>query len=364
MRALGLMSGTSADGVSVALASFNNRAFHLEAFETYPYPKKLREKVLNALNLKTPELAHLSAELGEFFAEGALRLIRKRKLNPRKIHVIASHGQTVYHSPNHRFPVTLQLGDSSVIAERTRISTVSDFRSLDIAAGGEGAPLIPFFDEYFFGGGPVRALQNIGGIANVTLVGKGIKTLAFDTGPGNCLMDLLVERMTRGKENFDREGRLARRGQIRHDWIRKFWRHPYFKRKPPKSTGRELFNLDFLKKVCGSSVTQKPLDVLASLNFFTAFSIFEGIRLFSPRNPKEVIVSGGGIKNRTLMTHLTNLFAPIPVRSIENFGIPTQAKEPLAFAFFGLRTLEKKVNHLPETTGARKAHVLGQLIHV
>lgn len=360
MRAIGLMSGTSADGVSAVIASFKGRTFELEAFENYPYPSQLRKKVLNALQLKTPELAHLHSELGSFFAQAALRTMRKQK----KIQVIGSHGQTVYHAPRHKFPVTLQIGDPSVIAERTGVPVASDFRSLDVASGGEGAPLIPFFDEYFFGGCPVRALQNIGGIANVTVVGKGVKTLAFDTGPGNCLMDLVVERVTKGRKCFDDGGKLARQGEVRQDWVLKLWRHPYFKQKPPKSTGRELFNWDFLKKVCGNDLLAKPWDALATLNFFTAFSIFESIKKFSPKKPQEVIVSGGGAKNRVLMEHLTVLFAPVPVVTIESYGISAQAKEPLAFAFFGLRTLQKKINHLPHTTGARRARVLGQLIQL
>lgn len=361
MIALGLMSGTSGDGVSAALVSFKDRSFKLIAYQTFPYPNSIRKKISQALELKTPEISELDFQLGHLFAQAALKIIRKAGFPQRKIEVIGSHGQTIYHGPRGRVPSTFQIGEAAVIAERTGIPVVSDFRPQDIAAGGEGAPLIPFFDSHFYGGGMCRALLNIGGIANVTVVGGNLKNLiAFDTGPGNCLMDLAIQRMTKGKLKHDPEGRGAAAGRVETKWIHSMRGHPYFRKSPPKSTGLEEFGEKFLNRYLGRSFRRRPLDVLATLTHFSALTIFEGLRRFAP-SPIEVVVSGGGAKNLTLMNHLKELFLPVPVRSIEESGIPAQAKEPIAFAFFALRALQGKVNHLPVATGARQACILGKL---
>jgi anhydro-N-acetylmuramic acid kinase len=358
--AIGLMSGTSGDGVSAALVRFENRSFKLLRYQTFPYPKKLREKISGALQLKTPEISELDVELGELFARAALKILSRT--SPRKVAVIGSHGQTLYHGPNGRFPSTLQIGEAAVIAERTRIPVVSDFRPQDVAAGGEGAPLIPFFDNYFFGKGPVQALQNIGGIANVTIVGRGLsKPVAFDTGPGNCLIDLAIQKITKGKLSFDPSGKWAARGQVQMKLIHSMMRHPYFKRKPPKSTGREEFGERFLKEYFGKRLTRSPYDALATLTYFTAATIYEGVKRFAARSPKEILVSGGGARNLTLMDCLKAFFSPTHVHSIEEWGIPAQAKEPIAFAFFALRAMQGKTNHLPQMTGAKRALVLGKI---
>ncbi len=238
---------------------------------------------------------------------------------------------------------------------------VADFRPRDIAAGGEGAPLVPYFDQAFFGRGPARALQNIGGIANVTVVGRRLNPLAFDTGPGNCLMDLMAARISRGRLRYDPSGRLARRGRIDQAAAARCLRHPYFRRRPPKSTGRELFNGAWLREMFGRRVAAQPVDVLATVTYVTARSIADSYHRFIPHRLREVIVSGGGLYNHTLMAHLRTSLAPIPVRSIEAYGIPAQAKEPVAFAYLALRALRGRINHLPGTTGARHARVLGSL---
>ncbi|MBI3083013.1 MAG: anhydro-N-acetylmuramic acid kinase [Candidatus Omnitrophica bacterium] len=355
------MSGTSCDGISAALARFHGRTVRVIAERTTPYPGRLSRRLRRGAMLSARELSALNVELGERLARAALGLLRSAHVSATRVDVIGSHGHTIYHGPRDAVPSTLQIGEPAVIAQRTGIPVVADFRPRDLAAGGEGAPLVPFFDETFFGGGSVRALQNIGGIANVTVVGRGIRTLAFDTGPGNCLLDLAAQAASRGRLRYDVQGRLALRGCIDDRAVERLWRHPYFRRAPPKSTGREVFGEALLRQVFGARLRTSPHDVLATVTYFTAHSIVESYRRFIPSRLREVVVSGGGLRNRTLMRHLTRLLAPVPVRTIERYGIPAQAKEPVAFAFLALRALQGRINHLPATTGARKPCVLGTL---
>jgi anhydro-N-acetylmuramic acid kinase len=355
------MSGTSGDGISAALVRFDRRSLRLVAERTLPYPDRLRRRLARGPGLPASELSGLHMELGERFADAAERLLRSARIPTRRVDVIGSHGHTVYHGPNDAVPSTLQIGSAAVIAHRTGIPVVSDFRPRDLASGGEGAPLVPYFDEAFFGGGPVRALQNIGGIANVTVVGRGLPALAFDTGPGNCLIDLAAARASRGRLRYDPGGRLARRGRIDRRAAERLWRHPYFRRPPPKSTGREVFNETLLARAFGRRLIRSPGDVLATVTFFTAYSIVESLRQFSPQPIRELIVSGGGARNRTLMRHLQTLIAPVRVHSIARYGIPPQAKEPAAFAYLALQALRGRVNHLPATTGAGEPCILGAI---
>ncbi len=359
--ALGLMSGTSCDGISAALAQFHGRRLRVIAERTSPYPTRLSRILRRGPSLSARELSALNMELGERFARAALGLLRSAAVSPRRVAVIGSHGHTIYHGPHDAVPSTLQIGEPAVIAQRTGMPVVANFRPRDLAAGGEGAPLVPYFDETFFGGGPVRALQNIGGIANVTVVGRSIRTLAFDTGPGNCFMDLAAHRASRGRFRYDAGGQLALRGRIDHRAIERLWRRPYFRHPPPKSTGPELFNEAMLRHVFGRRLVRSPLDVLATVTYFTAYAIAESYRRFVPHRIRQVIVSGGGVHNRTLLRHLEQLLAPVPVQTIERYSIPAQAKEPVAFAFLALRALQRRINHLPSTTGAQRACVLGTI---
>ena len=359
--ALGLMSGTSCDGISAALVRFQGRSLRVVAEHTRPYPERLSRLLRRGRGLCARELSSLNMELGEQFARAALHLLRTAKVSPRRVDVIGSHGHTIYHGPRDTVPSTLQVGEPAIIAQRTSIPVVSGFRPRDVAAGGEGAPLVPYFDQAFFGGGPVRALQNIGGMANVTVVGRGIPTLAFDTGPGNCLIDLVAQQASRGRLRYDAHGHVARRGRIDHRAVERLWRHPYFRRPPPKSTGPELFNETLLRRAFGSRLMTSAEDVLATVTYFTAYSIAESFRRFIPHRLREIIVSGGGVRNRTLMHHVVRLLAPVPVRSIERYGIPPQAKEPAAFAFLAQRAIQGRINHLPATTGAKAACVLGTI---
>lgn len=363
LLAMGLMSGTSCDGVSAALGVFQGRRVTVLAERTFPYSKKLSRTLQRSLTLTTPEISRLHMELGGIFAHAALRLLRTARVPATRLTVIGSHGQTIYHGPRDAIPSTLQIGAPAVIAHLLGVPVVADFRARDMAAGGEGAPLIPFFDEAFFGGGPMRALQNIGGIANVTVVGKGRVPCAFDTGPGNCWIDTAARLMSRGRISYDASGHLACTGRIDHRFVAQLWRHPYFHATPPKSTGRELFSETLLRQTFGARLRTTPRDVLATVTYFTAYSIAESYRRFVPIRLREVIASGGGVRNRTLMDHLTRLLAPVPVHSIERYGIPAQAKEPLAFAFLALRAWQGRINHVPAATGATQACVLGSLTH-
>lgn len=357
--AVGLMSGTSGDGVSLTLSYFQDRALKLVSQHTYPYPPTLSHRVRQSRFLTAPSLSSLNFELGEFFASAVVRFLRQSRVSHSRVTVIGSHGHTVYHGPKDRPANTLQVGEPTVIAERTGIPVVADFRTRDIACGGEGAPLVPFFDQYFFGNGAVRALQNIGGIANVTVVGKNILPTAFDTGPGNTLIDWAVRKFTRNRLRFDRNGDMARCGTVLVKAVLEMAEHPYFRRRPPKSTGPELFNAGALP---ASLLREKFVDIVATLTYFTAYTIHQSYARFIPYRLSEIIVSGGGVLNRTLMFTLANLVSPIPVRSIAEWRIPVQAKEPLAFAFLALRALEGKVNHLPRATGARERRVLGVIV--
>lgn len=360
------MSGTSADGVSAAVASFQGKSFKFLGLVHHPYPADVFKKIRDGGALKTSDLSALNVVLGELFAEAALKLLKKYHLTTKDVACIGSHGQTIYHGPTDAVKNTLQIGDPAVIAERTGVTVVSHFRQRDVAAGGQGAPLIPYFDHYFYGDGPVRAFQNIGGIANVTVVGKGVSTpLAFDTGPGNGLMDMAVREITGGKEEFDHHGQRAKHGTIDSAVAGRMMEHSFFRQAPPKSTGPELFSRKFLMDHFGKTLASKPNDVLATLNYFTCLSIQESYRnhIFGKYPISEVVVSGGGVHNKTLMKKLECLFAPIPVVSIEKYDLPSQAKEPVAFAFFGLRCLQHKSNHLPSGTGAKHERVLGSVTY-
>jgi anhydro-N-acetylmuramic acid kinase len=362
--ALGLMSGTSADGVSAALGRFKDRSFELLGHTTHAYPADLVKLVRQGPTLTANQVSSLNMALGHEFASTANRLLKKLHVQPRDVTCIGSHGQTIYHGPRDHTPNTLQLADPAVIAEQTGISVVSNFRQRDIAVGGEGAPLIPFFDHYFYGNGPIRAFQNIGGIANVTVVGKGIhEPLAFDTGPGNCLMDMAVRIIDEGRTDYDHQGQRAKKGTLIMEALNSLMQTTYLRKPPPKSTGPELFNENFLKGFFEDALQTQPNDVLATLNQFTCLSIQEAYRnfVFNKHSVAEIVVSGGGVFNKTLMKKLECLFAPIPVKSVEEFGLPAQAKEPLAFGFFGLRRLLNKVNHMPNCTGAKKQVILGTI---
>jgi anhydro-N-acetylmuramic acid kinase len=347
MIAVGMMSGTSADGVSVAAIRVG-RPPALLAYRTFPYPRRLRERVLAAGGLRTPELSELHGDLGRFFARCAKTFIGKKRPD-----VIGTHGQTVWHEPGRH---TLQLGEAAHVAEATRVPTVCDFRPADIAAGGEGAPLVPYFDRALFG---VRnaATLNLGGIANVTVLTE--RPAGFDTGPGNCLIDEAM-RLAYGRP-FDAGGRVAARGKIDRALLARL-DDAWLRRAPPKSTGRERFGREFLLDRCARELKRKPADVVATLTLFTAKTVGEAIARFVKKPLQEVIVSGGGMLNRTLMAQLEWTLWPAVPRPITVYGIPPLAKEPAAFALLAAETLRGRPGNVPSATGARRPVVLGKIL--
>ena len=355
---VGLMSGTSADGVTAALVEVGASAVRVRRFETYPYPAALKAQVLAAPSLRAPELSRLDFALGEEFARAALKIARGTK--PA---VIGSHGQTVWHGPDDSPAHTLQLAEPAVIAERTGMTTVADFRTRDMAAGGQGAPLVPAFDLFLFGRGALRAIVNIGGIANVSLVGGGRLWAGFDTGPGNVLMDEAVRRVTRGRAEFDRGGRLAARGRVDQAKLRRLLAHPYFKKAPPKSLDRTAFGPALLDRLYPRLTAKTLPDALATLAEFTARTLWYGVLENAPDRPlAEVVVSGGGALNAHLMGRLSALFAPALVATTAVHGLPVMAKEAACFAWMASRALDGKSNHCPQATGARGARVLGCVV--
>jgi anhydro-N-acetylmuramic acid kinase len=347
MISVGLMAGTSADGVSAATIRVEKR-LKLIAYRTFPYPRLLRERVLAARDLRAPGLSELHAELGEFFAK-----VAKKFIGTARVDVIGSHGQTVWHEPGRH---TLQLGEASHIVTATGVTTVSDFRPADIAAGGQGAPLVPYFDQFVFGTRPAATL-NIGGIANVTILSK--TPTGFDTGPGNCLIDEAV-RIAFRKE-FDAGGRIARSGKIELRWLQRL-DHDFFRKLPPKSTGRELFSREFLLDRLGKELRRRPADVVATLTFFTAKTIATALFQFARSEIREVIVSGGGVFNRTLLKHLETLLEPIATTTpITVHGFHPLAKEPAAFALLAVEAIRGRPGNLPSVTGAKHAVILGKI---
>ena len=361
---MGLMSGTSADGLSIALCRLAGRSLDVLKFGNYPYPAALQARLIAAKDMRAPELSALNFELGRLWAGMVKSFCKKHRVAYSRIAVIGSHGQTVWHSPGDRGH-TLQIGEAAFIAEETGRPVVCDFRPADMAAGGEGAPLIPFMDEYLFGAGRPTALQNIGGVGNIAFAGKGVKTFGFDTGPGNSLMDTAVWELSGGKLSYDKDGAWAAAGTPDLPRIAGLLEAPFFGRRPPKSLDRSEFTLAFIKKhFAGTFNKRSSRDLLASLNLFTAASIAQAFKRFAPRGTKELIVSGGGALNPVLLDNIASLLLPsgVRVRSIAELGIHPLAKEPACFALLAALALRGKTNHCPSATGARGPRILGKLI--
>jgi anhydro-N-acetylmuramic acid kinase len=370
---LGLSSGTSADGVDAALVKICGNGLEttveVVAGKTYDYTEGLRRTALSLGEAPAATICAANFAIGEFFAERALDLIGETGLEPEDVDLIGSHGQTIYHLPRgpspHGTSSTLQIGEPDVIAEKTRIPVIADFRTRDVAAGGEGAPLVPYVDYLLFRRetGAV-ALQNIGGIANVTAVTPDIEDLiAFDTGPGNMPLDATVRILSRGSEGFDESGRQALRGRIDENLLQKLMTHPYFEMGPPKSTGRETFGDQWVLKILEGKGNLSVLDVLATLTVFVAKSIHDAyVRyVFPSADVREVLVSGGGVHNHTLMAHLRRFFGPVRVVDLAEHGWDPDLKEAMAFAILANETLFGNPNNVPAATGARWPVVLGKI---
>jgi len=364
MRIIGLMSGTSADGVDAAVVDIKNNKVELLAFDTFAYQPAIRKNILEMGEQKIcrpADISSLNFLLGEVFADAVIKLCRKNKINLKTIDLIGSHGQTIYHNPEGKIHSTLQIGEPSIIAYKTGITTVADFRPKDMAAGGQGAPLVPFADYFLFKSGKNRAIQNIGGIANVTFLPANCKPqdiIAFDTGPGNMIIDRLVFLATKGKKNFDKDGKIAAKGKINIKILNQMLAHNYFRKKPPKSTGRELFGREYTDKFYRKLSNE---DIIATATAFTVVSITEAYKKFLPKMPDEIILCGGGVRNKTLVKMLRqNINSKILFT--DDFGINSDAKEAVSFAILAYATIKGIANNIPSATGAKQSVVLGKII--
>ncbi|MGQ9490660.1 MAG: anhydro-N-acetylmuramic acid kinase [Anaerolineae bacterium] len=382
MIVIGLMSGTSADGIDAALVRIEGAPPRLEwqllAHLHVPHPPDLRAEIFACFRPETgtvDRLCRLNFALGRAFAAAALQAIAAAGLTRTEVELIGCHGQTVWHIPTGPDASTLQLGEAAIIAEETGIPTVSNFRTRDMAAGGQGAPLVPYVDVLLFSHPTLtRAAQNIGGIANVTYLpplSAARDAIAFDTGPGNMLIDYAASRMTAGAWTYDRDGTLAAQGRVDRELLAAWLAAPYFQQPPPKTTGRELFGAQFGAQAWAEAEARglADPDIVATLTALTAYSIAYSYRAFLPRLPDEVIVSGGGARNPTLVAMLRQALEEVrtggegPVRVVlsDALGLPAEAKEAVAFAMLAYESWHGRPGNLPSATGARHPVVLGSL---
>ncbi|HET9820100.1 MAG TPA: anhydro-N-acetylmuramic acid kinase [Rhodanobacteraceae bacterium] len=357
---LGLISGTSADGVDAALVRFAPR-FEILASSTHPYPDDLRARILalarNRAMIALDDLGHLDTEIGERFAEAAAALLRQADIAAGDVAAIGSHGQTVCHRARGPFPFTLQLGDPNVIAERTGVATAADFRRADIAAGGQGAPLLPALHAALLADAATsRAILNLGGIANLTLLVPGTPVVGFDTGPANCLLDAWSLRHRRRPR--DEGGAWARSGRVDESVLARLLDDPYFAAPPPKSTGREQFNLDWLDDRLPPD--PEPADVQATLLQFSVQTIADALRTRAP-GIREVYACGGGVHNAALMGALGAALPDARLDTTAALGLDPDFVEAVGFAWLARQRLLGLPGNLSSVTGARGPRVLGVL---
>ena len=360
MRVAGIMSGTSLDGIDVAIVDIAGRRFHTVAFQSKPYPPAVREGILAISNVvtDTAAISRMNFRLGELYAAAVRETCRRARVPLRSIELIGCHGQTIYHESGRN---TLQIGEAAVLAERTGISVVSDFRPRDIAAGGKGAPLVPFVDALLFGGPrSARVALNIGGIANVTII-EGKRVTAFDTGPGNMVIDALASEHTRGRQSYDKGGRIAERGTVVKPLFDELLADPYYRAKPPKSAGREQYGDAFVARMKASGARME--DLIATATVLTAATIAAGIRRFGPKRVDDLIVSGGGAHNPQILAHLAGFLPEAAISRSTDWGIDADAKEAIAFAVLAHETWRRRPSNLPSATGARRPVILGKITH-
>ena len=375
LRVAGLMAGTSGDGVDVAIVDIDDQSQTLLGFGTVPYPVSLRKALFNLFEPQTShvdDICHYNFVFGHFFSKALVSICNKTSIPLGSIDLIGSHGQTIYHNPSGRLysdcriRSTLQIGEPSIIAQQTGITTVADFRPRDIACGGQGAPLVPFADSVLFSHRSLnRAIQNIGGIANVTFLPANTspaKIIAFDTGPGNMIIDGLMTLLTNKK--YDNHGNLAAKGQIRQSVLSRLLKHPFLRKSPPKTCGREEFGLQFCRSLYDSAIADKisDADLIATATAFTAMTIARAYRRFLPAMPDEIILYGGGARNRTLVKMLQAEFDGIKIMTTDEMGIDLDAKEAMSFAILAWATIKGVANNVPGATGATQTTVLGKII--
>ena len=362
MRIAGVMSGTSLDGIDVAIVELPK--LRTVGFQTTPYPAALRSVLLavshaggkTAGATGTAEISRLNFHLAELYAKAVLQATRRFG----KVELIGCHGQTVYHEGGRH---TLQLGEPAVLAERTGVPVVSNFRARDIAAGGQGAPLVPYVDYLLFRHRRrTRIALNIGGIANITVIPPGAapeEVVAFDTGPGNMAIDALAREISGGKLAYDCDAKFALSGRVDKELLRDLLRDPYYIRRPPKSAGREQYGAEFVARLKAS---RRPLrDLIATATVLTAATIAVGVGKLKLAPPTDLLVSGGGVHNPMLMAHLAALLPGIAISTSGDYGIDADAKEAIAFAVLAWQTWRNRPGNLPSATGARRAVVLGSI---
>ncbi|MBD2089209.1 anhydro-N-acetylmuramic acid kinase [Microcoleus sp. FACHB-1515] len=367
MRVIGLISGTSVDGIDAALVEISGTTHDLQAqliaAQTYPYPADLRDRILavaGGASLSLADFAALDDEIAAVFAEAAIALAA----NQPSVDLIGSHGQTVFHHPrssDHSLAYSVQLGRGAAIARLTQIPTVSNFRAADIAVGGEGAPMVSPVDACLLTHPTLdRAVQNIGGIGNVTyLPADRSQVLGWDTGPGNSLLDLAVQQLSDGTQRYDRDGAWAASGQPDLELVDRWLGHDFFQAPPPKSTGRELFGADYLRDRLAEAHDLDSADILATLTELTAASIAHSYENFLPRLPDQVLLCGGGSHNRYLRSRLQARFQAT-VLTTDEAGLNADFKEAIAFAVLAYWHQLGIPGNLPEVTGAAKAMILGE----
>ena len=381
MIVAGVMSGTSADGIDVALVRVLGRGFNLRfellGHQHFEYPRPVREAVLAAMNstrTSVAELSRLNFLLGSLYAE-AVRKAQK-STGARELDLIGCHGQTIYHQGEPRnylgqdIACTWQTGEASVIAGRLGVPVVSDFRPADIAAGGQGAPLVPFLDYVVFrhrrrG----RIIQNLGGIANLTAIpanAQAENVIAFDTGPGNMLVDQLMQVLF--DRPYDRNGEVAGEGKTLQPILKEFMRNPFFKKRPPKTAGREQFGREYARDFLRGCGRAAKADVIATATALTAGSILHAIRsVISPAAQyRDYVISGGGAKNKTLVKMLSEALPALGLElsRSDDFGVPAEAKEAVAFALLAYQTWHRQPSNIPSATGAKRPVILGKISHV
>jgi anhydro-N-acetylmuramic acid kinase len=378
MLVAGLISGTSVDGIDVAIvdirgAGFEQRVLPL-AHHTIEYPAAVRRAVLSVSNADThtSKVSQLNFLLGELFAEAVLEACRRSQVPPQSLDLIGSHGQTIYHQAvatefyGRAVTSTLQIAEPAVIAERTGVPVVADFRPADMAAGGQGAPLVPYVDYLLYRDQNLgRVALNLGGIGNITAIPPAAapeQVIAFDTGPGNMLIDALVSQFSRGTMGYDRDGRMAASGSVNEELLNELLESWYLKQPPPKSAGREQFGAEFVARLLDNGLA--PADLVATTTAFTAHSVADAIgRFVTPRMPvNQLIASGGGMRNPEIMERLKNLLPAVEFHTSNDFNIDTDAKEAIAFAVLAHETYHGRAANLPSATGARHPVILGKLV--
>jgi anhydro-N-acetylmuramic acid kinase len=378
MRVAGLMSGTSLDGIDVAILDIRGRGWSKRirtlALNTVPYPEPLRRALLEVSNAPahTAAISRLNFLLGELYAEALRQTVRRAGLSLSTIELIGSHGQTIFHEGapvrflGRRIASTLQIGEPAVLAERTGIPVVADFRPRDMAAGGRGAPLVPYLDYLLFRHRKLgRVALNIGGIANLTAIPPGAgpgDVIAFDTGPGNMVIDALAQLHTRGRSRYDRDGRLAARGRLNRPLLDRLLEAPYYRLPPPKTAGREQYGREFVDRLLAEGL---PLpDLIATATALSAAAVAVGLERFVRPRMKvdELIVSGGGAHNPRILAQLAALLPGVRLALSSDYGVDVDGKEAIAFAVLAYESWHRRPSNLPAATGACRPVVLGKIV--